>query len=537
MYTERRTTLNPNIDFILNTFYQRGITSREQLLTEMLRVKKTLEIINSENNEKILNDKEKLFQLMKKSTEQELGFFPGDRDFFLKVFELCIDADLIEYTLEIYKNDRMGIVIAPSYLTEFIYKFIDEKDAEVILITEAEKHLSGLAALVEKYPEKKFTFTTQFSQMYLMLTLGFEKYENVKIVHQSIYSELIINDRFDFIYCLPTFAGKGDELNNKFITNQTDGIAIENMLPMLSDNGVLTVIVPARITFTGGNFAKLREYITQNYNVDSILMLPEGTFRPYTAIKTYMLNISKTRKDAITVGTVAYENDKFKTAEQKVISMMEFLNHEDWRIEIILSSDDENIKKFKSSNLERVKLKDIAEIFRGKSILKKDVSIGKIAVLNISDIDNGEINYSNMDSIDEEERKIKRYELADGDLVLTCRGTAIKTAVFRKQDRTVIASANVIVIRPKAQVLGEYVKIFFESPIGTTLIKSFQRGTTIMNINHSDIMEIEIPIVPMTQQLELTQEHERECQIYKETVEKAEIRWQDIKNKLYEKLY
>ena len=180
---ERKAPLNSNIDFILNTFYQRGITSREQLLTEILRVKKTLEIINSENNEKVLRDKEKLFQLMKKSTEQEFGFFPGDRDFFLKVFELCSHIDLIEYSFEIYKNDRMGIVIAPAYLTEFIYIFIDKKDATAIDITEAEKHLSGLVALVEKYPEKKFTFTTQFLQMYLMLSLGFKKYENVKVIH------------------------------------------------------------------------------------------------------------------------------------------------------------------------------------------------------------------------------------------------------------------------------------------------------------------------------------------------------------------
>lgn len=529
--------MNLNIDFILNTFYQRGITSREQLLNEMLRVKRTLKIFNSENNEKVRSDKEKLFQLMKKNTEQELGFFPGDRDFFLKIFELCSDIDLIEYTLEIYKNDRMGIVIAPACLTEFIYKFIDEKEASVILITEAEKHLSGLVALVGKYPEKKFTFTTQFPQMYLMLSLGFEKYENVKVIHQSIYSELIINEKFDYIYCLPAFAGKSYELNHRYITNQTDGIAIENMLPMLSTHGTLSVIVPARITFTGGNFATLRAHIIHKYNVDSIWILPEGTFRPYTAIKTYMLNISTSRKDAVTMGIVAYENDKFKTIQKKTISMTEFLNHEDWRIEIMLSSDDENIKKFKSSDVERVKLKEIAEIFRGKSILKKDVSIGKIAVLNISDIDNGAINYSNMDRIDEEERKIKRYELADGDLVLTCRGTAIKTAVFRKQDIIVIASANLIVIRPKAQVLGDYIKIFFESPMGMTLIKSFQRGTTVMNMNYVDIMEIEIPIVPMSQQLELTREHKKEFQIYNESIAKAEVRWQDIKNKLYEKLY
>ena len=35
-----------------------------------------------------------------------------------------------------------------------------------------------------------------------------------------------------------------------------------------------------------------------------------------------------------------------------------------------------------------------------------------------------------MDTIVEEERKVKRYELLKGDVVLSCRGTAIKAAVF-----------------------------------------------------------------------------------------------------------
>ena len=41
-----------------------------------------------------------------------------------------------------------------------------------------------------------------------------------------------------------------------------------------------------------------------------------------------------------------------------------------------------------------MKLKEISEVFRGKSILKKDTTVGNIGVLNISDIDNGEIYYS-----------------------------------------------------------------------------------------------------------------------------------------------
>ena len=46
-------------------------------------------------------------------------------------------------------------------------------------------------------------------------------------------------------------------------------------------------------------------------------------------------------------------------------------------------------------------------------------------------------------------------------------------AVFSRQEKTIIASANLVVIRPKDKVLGEYIKIFLESPIGIAMIKSF----------------------------------------------------------------
>ncbi len=104
-----------NIEVGLNVLYQRQLTSREQLLKEMLRVKMTLHKL--EENINIHLDKENLFQLMKKTTEEELGFFPADRDDFYDIFEALKEIDLISFTLEIYKNDRMGLLISPVYLT------------------------------------------------------------------------------------------------------------------------------------------------------------------------------------------------------------------------------------------------------------------------------------------------------------------------------------------------------------------------------------------------------------------------------------
>ena len=518
----------------LNELYRRQISSREQLLGEMLRVKMTSEALKDQP--KIKQDKEKLFQLMKKITEEELGFFPADRDDFFDIFAALEEIDLIQFTLEIYKNDRMGIIIAPQYLTCYIKEQVQKINPNSVLIPEAEKHLAGLKDLVTSFTDKSITLTTQYNLMYKFLKFAFQDYEHVTVIFESIYKDCLLDLKFDYIYALPAFGYKPDELGKVFMTKESDGIAVENMLNHLKANGVLDIIIPAKITFAAQGFEKLRTYITANFSVKNIYILPEGTFRPTTAIKTYFFSITKQKIEQIEVGTLELLKEKFEPKGLKKIKTQEFLSHEDWRIELLLSDDDANIQKFKSSNLEKIKLKEVAEVFRGKSILKKDTTVGNIGILNISNIDNGEIDYTNMDSIEEDERKIKRYELDACDVVLSCRGTAIKSAVFKKQDKTIIASANLIVIRPKEIIVGDYIKIFFESPIGTAIIKSFQRGTTIMNINHLDIMEMEIPLLALEQQHELIKIYNEELNHYKNVVQQATTKWQNVKNKLYNQL-
>jgi len=527
--------LNTNIDLALNVLYQRQISSREQLLKEMLRVKMTLKEL--ENNTNILSDKEKLFQLMKKTTEDELGFFPADRDDFLEFFAALKEIDLIDYALEIYKNDRMGMIISPIYLTRYISDRIGQLKPSKILITEAEKHLSGLRELLDRFKDDTgITLTTQYKPMHILLQMAFGAYQNVNIRFESIYTNCLPDESFDYIYSLPAFGAKPDEPSREFMTRDSDGIAIENMLEHLNELGTLDIIVPAKLTFAGMGYEKLRAFITQNYQVKSIYILPEGAFRPATAIKTYLFTITTGSRAEVEIGALTLDQKAFAVRDKKRMATEEFLSHEDWRIELLLADDDENIKRFKSSQIEKIKLKEVAEVFRGKSILKKDTSLGSIFVLNISNIENGEIDYRDMDTIDEDERKVKRYELMAGDVVLSCRGTAIKSAVFKARGKTIIASANLIVVRPKEKVKGEFIKVFFESPVGLAIIKSFQRGTSIMNINHTDIMEMEIPLLPMGKQQEIIDRYHEELKIYKEAVQKAETRWSNIKDGIYNQL-
>ena len=95
----------------------------------------------------------------------------------------------------------------------------------------------------------------------------------------------------------------------------------------------------------------------------------------------------------------------------------------------------------------------------------------------------------------------------------------MKVAIFNEQTFPCIPSSNLIVIRPNEELLGKYLKIFLESSIGIKLIKSIQRGTTVVNINYKDLAQLEIPILSLKEQKEIINSYEEEMNRYKTTIE------------------
>jgi restriction endonuclease S subunit len=84
--------------------------------------------------------------------------------------------------------------------------------------------------------------------------------------------------------------------------------------------------------------------------------------------------------------------------------------------------------------------------------------------------------------------------------------------------------------------MSEYVKVFLESPVGTQLVKTFQRGSTVMNINPADLGEMEIPLPDIEEQRKIVEEYRKEHQLYFETVRKAKERWEKKRQQIYDQL-
>ena len=144
----------------INLLYQRGITSREELLVEFLRVKMTQKFVKKNTSVDVL------FSKMKEVTEPELGIYNADRMDFQNMFAAFADAGAIEFVTHIYKEDRGGSVISPKCLTDYIKARIQKLNPNHVLITEAEKHLHGLKELVDVCVGK-VTLTSQNKMFYL----------------------------------------------------------------------------------------------------------------------------------------------------------------------------------------------------------------------------------------------------------------------------------------------------------------------------------------------------------------------------------
>lgn len=127
--------------------------------------------------------------------------------------------------------------------------------------------------------------------------------------------------------------------------------------------------------------------------------------------------------------------------------------------------------------------------------------------------------------------------MEDVDVLLTARGTATRSAVFRRQDYPCIASANMVVIRPRQDLLDStYLKMFFDSPLGRKILSSSQQGTVVVNLSFRDVQEVEIPLPAIHEQKKLTEEYERELEAYLSTVKAAEERWNNTLEKLQTRL-
>lgn len=514
-----------------------GFSDSSSLIDLLCRVVMTKQTLGDKDNEANI-----VYRTMQE-VSVSLPRFPGDAELFFSIYRVLskIDERGILSFMKIVSEGRELYV--PNVLTDKFSEYVDA-DVSSILVTECEQYGPALFDLIESHPKIEFSLTTRQAIKAELLSLVYGRLKNVKIISADIYSYGFTNEKFDLIFCIPVFGGRMLVTGEDFISREPDLIAVQNLLYHINMDGNLVMVLPAKITFGGGSTASLREYIESNYKIKEISVLPACLFMPCTSIRTYLFVFSTGKTDDVVLKL--YESDKpirkSSPCEKLVVKNElllfndEFADLNGWNIDIALSEEDEDIRSFSSSPVKKLPLRDAATVFRGKAVNAKSET-GNIAVINISNITDTGIDYKNLDLIEEEERKVSRYILEEGDVLVTARGTTVKIAVFEKQPIICIPSANINVIRPKSILRGTYLKLFLESPVGIKMIQSLQRGTVIVNINYKDIYEIEVPVLPLEAQDTLIKEYNDGLKFYKETIAAAQEGWRGVQKDIQSKLF
>lgn len=487
-------------------------------------------------------NKDILYKTMQENTSF-LARFPGDSDLFNNIYGVLSKLNKREMLSLISHAGDYKEIIAPAALVQIFSEYIVD-DNKKVLITELEQYGPVLLDLIEANPNVEFSLTTRQAEKSKLLTYIYSNYNNVKIINADIYTYGFTTEKFDYIFSIPTFGGRLLVEGEDFISREPDLIAVQNLLYHINIDGNLIIVLPAKITFGGGNVAYLREYIEKNYRIKEICSLPANLFSPHSSIRTYMFVFSSGRTDDVVLKQ--YESDKpirKSSPCEKLIVKNEVLLFNDefaelngWSIDIAFSGEDDDIKAFSASPVKKLPLKDVATVFRGKAINERKEN-GNVSVINISNITNTGIDYDNLDQIEEEERKVSRYVLEDGDVLVTARGTTIKVAVFEKQPVICIPSANINVIRPKDSLRGTFLKIFLESPVGIKMLQALQRGTVVVNINYKDVNELEVPVLPLEDQDIIIAEYNEGLKFYKDTIAAAEEGWKGVQKDIQAKLF
>ena len=528
----------------LITLYQteKPEVTSENIAAALAVVKKLKE---NKQDKRIEIDEEELYlsaERLVRTWEIENPF--ADKKIFLDMymaFDTCITWEDILHSL----SSKTNVQIPKALFHEFERFLIKNTESrQTILIPEVEKFIWILSEIVDGYRGYSFVITTTNTLIYNIVKELFAPYDYVEVIRAGIYDYEFVARKFDIIFAVPVFGiRERAREDNPFICREYELIAVENLALHLNSGGRLVIVLPARFNFAAGSVRELRSFMQFMYQLLEMGQLPAGIF-PNSGIKTILFAFSTGRTEEVVVKKYGADPDELKKRSVKTLVVEdetfvfndELAEMEDWDIDRIFAMQDEEWQRYEASEVKKVELGVVAEVFRGKTINKKAPN-GGVGVVNISNLGEYEVDYEKLEYIEEEERKIWNYMLKDGDLLIPARGTVLRVAMFKEQKYPCIASSNVIVIRPKKELLrGTYLKIFLDSPLGNKILNEKQQGAMVINISYKDLKSMEIPLLPLAEQEELAEEYERELDIYQKAVEAAKTRWKNTVNKLQRRI-
>jgi Type I restriction modification DNA specificity domain len=189
----------------------------------------------------------------------------------------------------------------------------------------------------------------------------------------------------------------------------------------------------------------------------------------------------------------------------------------------------------------KTRLTDVAIISAGYGV-SRELSVNtpvdsgdSLSTIGVRDLVEGTVNpIEKLDTVSHKNtERAKKAAVFSDDVLLAGRGTVMKFGLVGPETAGAIASSNIIIVRPKAQIIGAALYAILSSDVFRRKIELLQRGgnTMMVSLSPKDLANLEIEMPPANIQ-RMVADLMREAQVaYRTTIEAADIR-RDLARKI-----
>lgn len=325
------------------------------------------------------------------------------------------------------------------------------------------------------------------------------------------YDLVFANYPIGFYYSAKVLEDKNNIVDYSSKTSRSDWNFIFKAINSTNIDGKTAVIAPAGVLSNLPEKNKRKQIIDKGL-LEEIVFLPAGINR-YTGVAYVILVFSQ---------NIKHESVKFVDARECILNTKGALKQIDFKefSNFIKSNNNEYVKDVTYDEIikynynlgafpqegpaisfeKTIKLKDFANVFTGfqytsKNMVELDPGKGNVSIARIANMNDGDLNYDELISINADEQKIENYYLKENDIILSSKGTTDKVAIIKDiGDKKIIPYNNLLVIRIIDNKINPvYLYSFLNSVTGKMFLKTVESGSVIKNINKGSLLELEVP--------------------------------------------
>ncbi|SFQ06924.1 type I restriction enzyme M protein [Butyrivibrio proteoclasticus] len=311
----------------------------------------------------------------------------------------------------------------------------------------------------------------------------------------------------------------------------------------LTENGKAVAIMTNGSTWNSID-QRIREYFIRNGYVEAVISLPAKLFE-FTNIATTMIVLSRGNKEVRLVDATALceqgRRQNVITDEniEHIISLLKEDGDETITVDLKTLQNNEFVLN-PSRYLEKtIEIEDGVElgslmkrITRGAPLRASELDEmvsdepTDTQYLMLANIQNGMIS-EDLPYLKELDAKLDKYCIGNRNLLLSKNGAPFKVAVAEVEEgRKILGNGNLFIIELDEEKVNPYfIKAFFDSEVGTAVLKSIAVGATIPNISAESLKKLIVPLPSMEKQNEIAnlyQAKQDEIKVLQLKIQKAQ---------------